>query len=432
MKIVCLPNCAFLSETSRLVAIYKELREIDAPVIMATHGGTFEFVLRDEKIPYQKIEPYLRDPDCRRYLKTIHKPWISLFSKSRLTSQVKFEIDLFKSVQAVAVITGFNLPSALSARYLGIPLVVTHLGSFVPLLIEKKMLAFSECFDNWLTRLIPDEEINRFFTWLFPHLPFQLRLFNTVAEEIGVGPIRSFFDLMMGDFTLVTDVPEILKIPQAEMHAWKPSAARLYRPSARIKYAGAIFARLFGEIPKSVRTFLITKKPKIFVAMASGKAKNLKRVYDTISAMDVRAVFCSMVNDNTFVSHGNILVADFLPSHLVMPLCDLAIIHGGQGSVQTAISAGIPIIGFPIQPEQNFNLKQVERHGAGLCLSLRNLHRGHLKEAIDQVLGDSGYRKSMQQLQFWQGRRDGASEVAKIVSSLITDRNDGKGKMFAL
>ncbi|MEJ2635225.1 MAG: glycosyltransferase [Calditrichia bacterium] len=408
------------------MAIYRALQKIGVPAIMSTHGGTYEFVLKDEEIPYRKIEPFFSDADCDRYLKTIHKPWVRLFSKSFLDRQVKFEIDLFKSVQACAVITGFNLPAALSARYLGIPLIVTHLGSFVPLLIEKKMLAFSECFDNGLMRLIPDERINRFFTRLFPHLPFQLRLFNSIADEIGVEPIRSFFDLMMGDLTLITDVPEILGISEEEMEVWKPSPAKFYRPAAHMKYSGPIFARLFGEIPEDVRTFLQTENPKIYVAMASGKAKNLKQVYDAISSMDVRAVFCSLVHDRKFVSGGDILVADFLPSHLVMPLCDLAIIHGGQGSVQTAISAGTPIIGFPIQPEQNFNLKQVERHGAGICLSLRNLHRGHLTEAINRVLSDDSYRRSMQRLQSWQSRRDGASEVAKIVSGIITDKNKRK------
>lgn len=405
-----------------MIALYKKLCEIDIPVIMATHGGTFEFVLKDEKISYQKIEPVMSHENCLQYLNSVNKPWKNVYSKSSLIKYVKSEVELFKTNKADAVITGFNLPSALSARYLNIPLVVTHLGSFVPPALEKGLFAFSECFDDLITQFIPGKQINNFFTKLFPHLPFQLKLFNSAADEIGIKPIRSFFDLMMGDLTLITDVPEILGIPEKEIEEWKPSDTKFYRPSARLKYAGPIFAKLFGEIPENVYRFLDTEKPKIYVAMASGNKKDLLNVYHTLSDMNVRAVFCSLVHDKIFFSSDKILVADFLPSHLVMPLCDIAVIHGGQGSIQTAVSAGTPVIGFPIQPEQNFNLKLIERHGAGICLSLRSLNKGLLKQSIEKVLKDNSYKKSMEQLQFWQSRKDGASETAKIISDLINNK----------
>ena len=353
-----------------------------------------------------------------QYLNSINKPWKNVYSKSSLMKYVKSEIELFKSREADAVITGFNLPSALSARYLNIPLIVTHLGSFVPPALEKGMFAFSECFDYLFTRFIPDKWINKFFTKLFPYIPFQLKLFNSIADEIGIKPIQSFFDLMMGDHTLVTDVPEILGISEKEMEEWKPQT-KFYRPSARLRYAGPIFAKLFGDMPEKVYRFLNTDKSKIYVAMASGNKKDLQEVYNTLSGMDVRTVFCALVYKNTFSSSDKILVVDFLPSHLVMPLCDIAVIHGGQGSVQTAVSAGTPVIGFPIQPEQNFNLRLIERHGAGICLSRRNLYKGLLKHSIEKILKDSRYKRSMEKLQLWQSRKDGALEVAKIVSGLI-------------
>lgn len=402
-----------------MVAIYKKLCEINIPALMVTHGGTYEFVLIDEKIRHQKIEPVMSHEDCLQYLNSVNKPWKNICSKSFLIKYVKSEIELFRSKNADAVITGFNLSSVLSARYLNIPLIVTHLGSFVPPALEKGMFAFKECFDYLFTQFFPNEWINKFLAKLFPHLPFQLKLFNSVADEIGIKPIRSFFDLMMGDLTLVTGVPEILGISETEMEEWKPFNTKSYRPSARLNYAGPIFAKLFGEITEEVYRFLDTEKPKIYVAMASGNKKDLQQVYDILSAMDVRTLFCSLVHNNTFSSSDKILVVDFLPSHLVMPLCDIAVIHGGQGSVQTAISAGTPIIGFPIQPEQNFNLKLVEHHGAGICLSLRSLRKDLLTESIEKVLKDNNYKKSIEKLQFWQSHRDGASEVAKIISDLI-------------
>ncbi len=405
-----------------MTAIYRKLKETGVPAKMATHGGTYEFVLRDASIPYEKIEPDLSHKDCQHCLKVVTKPWISLYDKAALKKTVRCETEYFKSVNAKAVISGFQLSLTLSARSAMVPLVVTHLGSFVPPVFEKEMFSCSEIFDNIFAKLIPQKKIDRLFAKLLLYAPFQQKVFNNVADELGVQKIRSFFDLMMGDLTLVTDVPEILQISEEEIEGWKPLNNKKYRPEARLKYAGAIYAELFGSVPEDVLSFLKTDKPVVYVAMASGKMKDLKLVYDTLSKMDVRSVFCSLVYPGMFKSTENILVADFLPSHLVMPLCDLAIIHGGQGSVQTAIASGIPLIGFPIQPEQNFNLKQVERHGAGLCLSLRSLRKGYLQDAVNRILKNKRYKTSMEQLQAWQSNRDGALEVAKVMSEVAGNR----------
>jgi len=80
--------------------------------------------------------------------------------------------------------------------------------------------------------------------------------------------------------------------------------------------------------------------------------------------MDAKAIICTTLHQFEEKSHDNILIVDHLSSHKVMPLVDLAIIHGGQGSVQTAINAGIPIIGIPLHVEQGLNVAMIVRHGA--------------------------------------------------------------------
>jgi hypothetical protein len=44
----------------------------------------------------------------------------------------------------------------------------------------------------------------------------------------------------------------------------------------------------------------------------------------------------------------------------IMPLVDLAVIHGRQGSVQTAVASGKPVIGFPLQTKQRFNPELIQ------------------------------------------------------------------------
>ncbi len=419
MTIVCLPNCAYLSEVSRLIAIYRKLQDLGADAVMASHGGTFEFELDAEGICYERIEPLMSEDLCRRYIRAGIEGPEGILSKTEILDAVQSEMDFFQKKGAKAVVTGFMLTTALSARGVGIPLVVDHLGSFIPPIFERKLFTCREAFDNAFTRLIPESWMNRLIGWLMLHMSHQLKTFNSVAKELDIEPVRNMFDLTMGDLTLVTDVPEILTIPEDEMEVWRSPNPRHYRPTARLKYAGAIYAQLFGQIPVDVREFLQTEKPKVYVALASSERKSVQIVYDTLASMDVKAVLCSMVHSDQFGLAENILVKDYLPAHLVMPMCDLVVIHGGQGSVQSAIASGTPLIGFPLQPEQNFNIMQVEWHGAGLCMSIRNLKKGRLGPAIERMLKDAMYKMNMQKLQAFQATRNGPLEAARCIIELI-------------
>ena len=50
--------------------------------------------------------------------------------------------------------------------------------------------------------------------------------------------------LMLADLTLVTDMPEVLGVPAAELEAWRPSPPAAYRPGTRLVYVGSLGARL--------------------------------------------------------------------------------------------------------------------------------------------------------------------------------------------
>ena len=403
-----------------MIAVYRKLEELGADVLMATHGGTFEFELDQEGIPYERIEPLLSPDQCHRFIEAGIKGPEGILKKNEILELVRSEMNFFRERQAKAVVTGFMISTVLSARGAGIPLAVEHLGSFVPPTLERKMFVCGEHFDNIITRFIPESWMNRFLSWTMLHLSYQLKTFNAVANDLNIEPVRSMLDMVMGDLTLITDVPEILTIPEDEMEAWRPSDTRFFRPSARLKYAGPIYAQLFGQVPEEVQDFLQTDRPKVYVALASSRREHVELVYNTLASMDVRAVLCAMVHTGEFGQAGNILVKDYLPSHLVMPMCDLVIIHGGQGSVQSAIASGIPLIGFPLQPEQNLNIKQVERHGAGQVLSIRSLRKGQLGPAITRVLGNENYKKNMERLQAFQSTRYGALEVARSVIDLVS------------
>ncbi|MEJ2312519.1 MAG: glycosyltransferase [Gemmatimonadales bacterium] len=408
-----------------MAAVYTRLMEQGGDAVMATHGGAYEFVLQQECIPYESIEPRLTPDEAQRLLDVLtFRPWQPFYEPAVLEAHVEAEMELYARHGAQAVVSGFTLSAALSARGAGIPLVVTHLGSFVPPAIDAAGFACREVFANPALAFIPKGWVEGLLGWFFTRSRFQVSTFNQVARRLGITEmLRSTFDLLMGDLTLVTDVPQIVGVSEDEMAAWRPTDTSRFRPEARLAYAGAMFAELFGEVPDDVAAFLETDRPTVYVALASSRPEYVHQVRDALQGLEVQALIATTIHELHSEGRSNILFRDFLPSHLVMPLCDLAIIHGGQGSVQTAIAAGVPVIGFPLQPEQNFNLRLVERHGGGLCLPLRDLARGRLRAAISGVLGDPAYKVAMQKLQRWQAARDGPYEVARTLMNL-TGRPD--------
>lgn len=420
MTIVCIPNCAFLSETSRQIAIYKALTASDMHAVLATHGGPYDFLFEREGVPCTRLDPPMTNAEAARYLAAIFNPMLRFYRPAVLREHVANEIAFFRKCGARAVVSGFTLSTALSARAAGVPLIVTHAGSFVPIVIERGLFRWSDAFDNLLLDIVPHGWFDRLIGWMHgPPLP-RLRALNIVARQLGIAPVLGVADVLLGDLTLVTDAPEILGISEADMEAWRPPTRHI-RPTARMRYAGPIYAELFGEVPEDVRAFLAaTEKPRVYVALASTDPSRIARVCSTLASMDVRAVVVTTIHEGRFTASSNILLKPFLPSHKVMPLCDLVIIHGGQGSVQSAIAAGVPLIGIPLQPEQFFNVKQVERHGAGRCLSLRDFKKGKLRAAIQDVLEDPSCRTAMGKLQRFQAARNGPCEVARAIRQLVT------------
>jgi UDP:flavonoid glycosyltransferase YjiC (YdhE family) len=245
-------------------------------------------------------------------LSTIANPNKPAYTYDELEQHVRCEIKFFRERAARAVVSGFALSAALSARGAGIPLIVTHIGSFTPLLAEQGRLVCRDAFENGITRLIPGGWLDRFINWSFPRTRMQIKIFNRVAKVLDIEPGHGTFDLLLGDLSLVTDVPEILGISEETLEAWRQSPRHRLRPTLRLKYAGPIFAKLADSVPADVEVFLNTPRPKVYAALTSTQPEHIARVHATLAEMDVAAIIVSTVNEAGVVPPAdNILVKAF-------------------------------------------------------------------------------------------------------------------------
>ena len=79
-------------------------------------------------------------------------------------------------------------------------------------------------------------------------------------------------------------------------------------------------------------------------------------------------------------------------------MVDLAITHGGRGTIYTAAYSGKPVIGIPMHIEQQYNIDCLVRHGAGLRISKKFFKTEDLKQAIDTIFNnyDTFLKKSQE------------------------------------
>ena len=134
-----------------------------------------------------------------------------------------------------------------------------------------------------------------------------------------------------------------------------------------------------------------------------------------VKGLKARVIICSTLHQFKMKQAPNIMVIDYLPSHKVMPLVDLAIIHGGQGSVQTAIESETPIIGIPLHVEQGLNVSIVEKHGAGLMQIKHDIDPIEIRAKIERILNQRSFKTNMERLSKLQRQVDGVKKAVDII-----------------
>jgi UDP:flavonoid glycosyltransferase YjiC (YdhE family) len=415
--ICLLPHCGYLSETSRMLVLHRALAERGAPVIVATQGGPHERRLVESRVDYHVVGPRLSDARCRELVQAgagMGPTSQSMWTDQELETYVRAEAQFFREHNVRVAVTGFTLTALLSTRLAGIPLVTEHAGSYVPPIWERNMI------EPFLRSPMP----------LVDRLPYAARRFianigiqnvkqycsgfNRVARKLGIEGVPSFASLLLGDLTLVPEAEEVLGIPAAELAAWR-STSPAYRAGARLEYVGPLFAELDVPVPERVERFLEGVRPIVYVAVTSTTTEQIAAVVRALEPTGVRVLVAGTLHDLRGLQRDHVLIENVLPSHHIMPRVDLAITGGGQGSVQCALASGTPLISLPLQPEQDWNGQLVERHGAGVRMTLQDAATAKLPALVQRILADERFRNNARRIQAIYAKLDGPGSAAEAI-----------------
>ena len=367
------PETFDLAETTRMLEVARACGERWQIEFMC-YGGQYAHLIGEAGYACHCLTPHLSPERIEQLGRALRlERGGRMFTAAELIARVRSEAQLYEALRPAAIVTGFILSAYLSARRAGIPLVTVAPLAVTRPFFEAGLGTFPDHFDRGPLRLAPQRLKDAATNWWGLHTRQWLGPFNTAARELGLPPFGRLVDLVEADEMLITSVPEIVGLTDLPPH-WR--------------YVGPIFAHLAGEVPHEVRE-LPRDRPLVYFSLGSLPNGDIQeRLLDALADLPVRVVapIGPHLRARPHRVPPNVLVFDLLPAHKVCPLFDLALIHGGEGTVQTACAGGVPFVGVGFTPEQDANIGFLVRRGTALRLRRRDIDAAHLGSAFERLL----------------------------------------------
>ncbi|MBU1941903.1 MAG: hypothetical protein KKC68_09030 [Candidatus Thermoplasmatota archaeon] len=404
-----------LAETGRAVLVAKRYIAQGGTAVFFSHGGEYESLAKKLGCEVISVAPHYTDEfiaDLWKYSRL--EKFGAPLKKTLLGEHVEAESAAFKDAGVEWIVTTNNFPCSLSARFADIPLV-----SITPRFYGR-FRSFPEDAEFYVTEVMPKWLKLAVLNWMFPRSKMWSRPFNQVARELGLSIFHNPQDIAHGDYTFYTDFLELVDIPATSI---KDSEY----------FVGPIFFdELFhastnqnNMIPQDIQEHIKKGDRSIVVSLgSSGIPRVFNGIIDALNGTDYRviAIYTSVLSaDSLPECSENVLLQQYVPSlRALNEQVDLAVLHGGQGTVYSAAYAGKPVIGFPMQLEQHMNLEMLVGKGMARIASRRHFTKKSFLALIeDMFMGYDTYLENAQALSATMPPPEGEDNCVRILLDLM-------------
>jgi MGT family glycosyltransferase len=329
-----------------------------------------------------------------------------LFSNEEFTrANIASFITMINSFQADAIVDFFNPWACIAARILNKPVITV---------IQSQMHPQSPGLIWWKDHP--------------PVPPISVPVLDKILSQYGLPATKSFMEDMLGNLTLVVGIPELDPIAE----------------TAGVTYLGALLwqnqkARLSEKI-----TRLTKDKPVVWIY--TGRLKYSSRPTPWDSEVVLKASIEALANANVQVvlSTGhqdlpasykplppNFHFEPFVPGLAMAERSDLMIHHGGYGSCQTGLYAGIPQVIIPTLSERESNARRVLQQGAGEIVlptsdamgTNKKVDATELSAKVRKVLSAPSYKENAMRISAKLREYGGAPKAAELIEEYLSQRH---------
>lgn len=418
-------------DATRAIEIAKGLKEykpagVEARIVFLSRGSRFEQKAIDAGFEIYHAGPKMSGVGMHQDLKMTPANFVG--EKSIAVELIKGEIEAYKEIRPDVVLYGFWPIAGLARRmmdkeipgicFLPLPLTEAFLDVIPDVPEQIKPLSL-------LPRKLRIGIFRKIPRFIKKRIPL-LRQSNirAAARELGWkgGPLVNLFSLLKADLTLVNDLPDYYD--------------QRFFPKD-VVFTGPVFSRSDGKEP--VRPEITEAfgagggKARIFCTLGSSGTKKqlleIVKVFTAGAGLEWNAVILSPssvcpIDEARAVLGGRkgvFITDEFVPAQAVNALADIVICHGGQGTIQTAISSGTPLVGVAMQQEQFINLSNVALYGAGIRVPFDAWNAKTIRAAVRKIVYDGKFKEAALRLRGRVNAMDGRKRSAEIIWNKIKD-----------
>lgn len=335
----------------------------------------------------------------------------ALFHLDRLEEGIEDVLELLKTWQPdVCVFDTLFFPGKIAAEVLNIPYATSCTYS-IPLesrdLLPRNLGLSSNQkrmgLGNWLMKKVLDYNDSKNIDFL-----------NEVRSKYNLGKTDYFFDNRSPYLYLLytTDIWEF-KISDLIPQAF---------------YIGPSLSSKRGDEPEDFPwEWIEGESPIIYFSMGTvfGNKKLVSKMIKASIGAPWKVVASISgnydVNDWKNVPE-NVLLRNYVPQPELLKKVDIVITHGGNGTMNEALSCGIPLIVIPQMMDQFDNAQKALEFGAGLRLNQWLVTSGKLKKAILKIQEDGSFRKNAQKIRDHFAQCDAALVGSKLILKLAESK----------
>jgi MGT family glycosyltransferase len=169
------------------------------------------------------------------------------------------------------------------------------------------------------------------------------------------------------------------------------------------RFPGPVIANRVADIPFDWEILKSRSTPKILISIGTTFDHQFKKDFfsKVIEAFGEEEIFVIVVSDETLFESwpSNFLVQQRVPQLELLPHLDGVVCHAGHNTVSEALSNGLPLVVIPIAYDQSHVAGRVVSNGCGVRLNFNRFKAPHLKNAVNDILNDQGYRLAAQRIQ---------------------------------
>jgi MGT family glycosyltransferase len=128
------------------------------------------------------------------------------------------------------------------------------------------------------------------------------------------------------------------------------------------------------------------------------------------------------VRDIKVALPSNTRAAEYIPHDVLLPKVDVMVTNGGYGTVQRAMSTGVPLVVAGSTEDKPEVAARVAWSGAGINLRTGTPTPTMIRGAVREILRDGSHLRRARELEAAFARRHGIAEIAALVDEVIRER----------